>query len=455
MLIGIGLGPGNPDLLTLAAIKALKESRKVFVPGKLAEKLVSPYAKARILDFPMIQDKKELSKLWEKNAGIVAVEAKNKMVSFAVLGDPNVFSTFSHLKRTIEEKYPDIEITTIPGVSSITAQAARTNTSMDSSFVVSDGSPVNTKIILKSKHPEDVKKTLIEEGFNEFIFARRLFMENELVTGEIPQAGDYFSLMVAKRGKTRINNKNTHKETSKNDKTNKKIIYFVGAGPGNPKYITVRGRELLESADFVMYAGSLVNPVVLNYVHGEKLDSFGMKLEDIADVLSKKVDEGKNVVRLHSGDPSLYGAIIEQIDCLKKRGIDVEIVPGVTSLFAAAAALKTQLTINGITETLIITRPAGTTLDKDSIRELSRHNATMAIYLGTDKLRKIMQEVEYPEETPAAVVYHASWDDELVILGTVGDIADKVEAERINRSAMIIIGNVLIPHNFKRSHLYG
>ena len=441
MLIGIGLGPGNPDLLTLAAIKALKESRKVYVPGKLAEKLVSPYAKAQILDFPMIQDKLELSKLWEKNAGIVAVEAKNKMVSFAVLGDPNVFSTFSHLKRTIEEKYPDIEITTIPGVSSITAQAARTNTSMDSSFVVSDGSPVNTKIILKSKHPEDVKKTLIEEGFNEFIFARRLFMENELVTGEIPQAGDYFSLMVAKRGKTRINNK--------------KIIYFVGAGPGNPRYITVRGRELLESADFVMYAGSLVNPVVLNYVHGEKLDSFGMKLEDIADVLSKKVEEGKNVVRLHSGDPSLYGAIIEQIDSLKKRGIDVEIVPGVTSLFAAAAALKTQLTINGITETLIITRPAGTTLEKDSIRELSRHNATMAIYLGTDKLRKIMQEVEYPEETPAAVVYHASWEDELVILGTVGDIADRVEAERINRSAMIIIGNVLAPHNFKRSHLYG
>jgi precorrin-4/cobalt-precorrin-4 C11-methyltransferase len=454
MLIGIGLGPGNPDLLTLAAIKALKESRKVFVPGKLAEKLVSPYAKAQILDFPMILDKKELSKLWEKNAGIVALEAKKGMVSFAVLGDPNVFSTFSHLKRTIEEKYPEIEITTIPGVSSITAQAARTNTSMDSSFIVSDGSPVNTKIILKSKHPEDVKKTLIEEGFDEFIFAQRLFMENEFITGEIPRTGDYFSLMVAKKGKIRTNIEYNTKSYKK-DKTNKKIIYFVGAGPGNPKYITVRGRELLESADFVMYAGSLVNPVVLNYVHGEKLDSFGMKLEDIADVLSNKVNEGKTVVRLHSGDPSLYGAIIEQIDSLKKRGIDVEIVPGVTSLFAAAASLKTQLTINGITETLIITRPAGTTLMKDSIRELSRHNATMAIYLGTDKLRKIMQEVEYPEETPAAVVYHASWEDELVILGTVGNIADRVEAEGINRSAMIVIGNVLAPQNYKRSHLYG
>ncbi|MGB8217593.1 MAG: precorrin-4 C(11)-methyltransferase [Candidatus Methanoperedens sp.] len=246
--------------------------------------------------------------------------------------------------------------------------------------------------------------------------------------------------MVAKKGK---------------ESKNKKVVYFVGAGPGNPKYITVKGRELLESADVVMYAGSLVNPVVLNYSNGEKIDSYGMKLEEIVNVLAKGVEAGKTVVRLHSGDPSLYGAIIEQIDGLKKRGIEIEIIPGVTSLFASAASLKTQLTINGITETLIITRPAGTTLEKDSLRELSRHNATMAIYLGTDKLRKIMDEVTYPKETPAAVVYHASWEDEKVVLGTVGDIADKVEAEGIDKSAMIIIGNVLEPGNFKRSHLYG
>ncbi len=444
MLVGIGLGPGNPDLLTLAAIKALKESRKVFVPGKLAAKLVAPYVKPYLLEFPMIQDKAELSKIWEKNAAQVAEEAKKGMVSFAVLGDPNVFSTFSHLKRTIKEKYPGIEITTIPGVSAVTAQSARTNTSIDGSFIVSDGSPVTTKIILKAKHPGNVKKSLIEEGFNEFIFAERLFMDNERITGEIPESGDYFSLMVAKKRKE-----------GKEGKKDKKVVYFVGAGPGNPKYITVKGRELLESADVVMYAGSLVNPLVLNYSYGEKIDSYGMKLEEIVEVLAKGVEAGKTVVRLHSGDPSLYGAIIEQIDGLKKRDINIEIIPGVTSLFASAASLKTQLTINGITETLIITRPAGTTLEKDSLRELSRHNATMAIYLGTDKLRKIMNEVIYPKETPAAVVYHASWEDEKVIIGTVGDIADKVEAAGIDKSAMIIIGNVLEPENFKRSHLYG
>ncbi len=441
MLIGVGLGPGAPDLLTLAAIKVLKESRKVYVPGKLAKRLVAPYADSEILDFPMIQDKKELSKLWENNARIVAEEAAKGTVSFAVLGDPNVFSTFSHLARTIREKYPDVKITTIPGVSAVTAQASRTNTSIDGSFVVSDGSPVTMKIILKAKHPANVKKSLMNEGFNEFIFAERLFMENERVTGDIPESGDYFSLMVAKRGKEK--------------RKNKIIVYFVGAGPGNPRYITVQGRELLESADLVMYTGSLVNPDVLNYANCEKIDSHGMKLEDIVDVLANGAMKGKLVVRLHSGDPSLYGAIIEQIDGLKKRGIDAGIIPGVTSLFAAAAALKTQLTINGITETLIITRPQGTTLEKDSLRELSRHNATMAIYLGTDKLREIMNKVTYSRETPAAVVYHASWDDEKVILGTVGDIADKVEAAGIDKSAMIIIGNVLKPENYKRSHLYG
>jgi precorrin-4/cobalt-precorrin-4 C11-methyltransferase len=438
MLIGVGLGPGSPDLLTLAAVKALKESSKVFVPGKLAAELVAPYAKAEILDFPMILDKEELKKLWETNARIVAKEAQKGTISFAVMGDPNFFSTFSHLRRTLKEEYPYIEVTTIPGVSAITAQAARTGTSIERSFIVSDGSPVGTKILLKTRHPQIKRDELIKDGFDEFVYAQRLFMDNEKVTNTLPEEGDYFSILVAKKGK---NIKN--------------VVYFVGAGPGNPKYITVKGRELLESADLVMYTGSLVNTDVLNCIQGETLDSHGMKLEDIVDVLAKNVEGGKSVVRLHSGDPSLYGAIIEQIDGLTKRGIGIEIIPGVTSLFASAAALKMQLTLNGMTETLIITRPAGETLEKDSIKELSRHNATMAIYLGTHKLREIMGEVAYPRDTPVAVVYHASWEDELIIRGTVGDIAEKVEALGIDRSAMIIIGNVLSPENFKRSHLYG
>ncbi len=160
-LIGIGLGPGNPDLLTLAAVKALKESKKVYVPGKMAAELVAPYAETEILDFPMIQDEAEPSKLWENNARIVADDARDGIVSFAVIGDigdPNFFSTFSHIRRTIKENHPDIDIITIPGVSSITAQAARTNMSIQGSFIVSDGSPIRTKIILKTKNQKKQKK---------------------------------------------------------------------------------------------------------------------------------------------------------------------------------------------------------------------------------------------------------------------------------------------------------
>ncbi|HID26868.1 MAG TPA: precorrin-4 C(11)-methyltransferase [Methanosarcinales archaeon] len=233
-----------------------------------------------------------------------------------------------------------------------------------------------------------------------------------------------------------------------------KKVYFVGAGPGDPKLITVKGKELLESADIVIYTGSLINPEMLKYTKGEKIDSYGLSLEELVDIMSKKVIDGKKVVRLHSGDPSLYGAIVEQIDALSKNGIDVEIIPGVSSLFASTATLKTQLTLSGITQSLIVTRPEGKTLESDSIKELSKHNATMAIFLGVHKIREIMEKVEYPKDTPVAVVYHASWNDEQIICGTVSNIADKVESAKINKFAIILIGDVLQRKSFRRSHLY-
>ena len=232
-------------------------------------------------------------------------------------------------------------------------------------------------------------------------------------------------------------------------------VYFVGAGPGNAKYITVMGKELLEAADLVIYAGSLVNPEVVNYCKGEQIDSYGLTLDETTKLIVDNLKAGKNVVRLHSGDPSLYGSIVEQFEELKKFDVEVEVVPGVSSVFATAAALQTQLTLNEVSETLIITRPAGKTLEEDKIKELSRHNATMAVFLGTQKIEEIMNKIEYPPDTPVAVVFHASWDDEQVICGTVADIAQKIKDADIKRSAMIIIGGVVDPVNYRRSHLYG
>ncbi len=231
-------------------------------------------------------------------------------------------------------------------------------------------------------------------------------------------------------------------------------IYFVGAGPGDPDLITVKGKRLLQEADLVVYAGSLVNPQLLEGLKAELIDSNGLSLEDTTNKMLKALNESKRVVRLHSGDPSLYGAILEQMKPLEDSGVDVEVVPGVSSLFAASAALKTQLTLKGVSESLIVTRPAGTTLERDELAALSRHGTTLAVFLGVDKIRDAIASLDRPKDTPVAVIYHASWPDQKVLTGTLEDIAEKVEAEGISRSALILVGGVLKRTDFRRSHLY-
>ena len=231
-------------------------------------------------------------------------------------------------------------------------------------------------------------------------------------------------------------------------------LYIVGAGPGDPELITVKGKRLLSEADLVVYAGSLVNPALLRDIKAETLDSNGLSLEETQSRILAALLQGKKVVRLHSGDPSLYGAILEQMKPLEEEGVEMEIVPGVSSLFASAAALKTQLTLKGVSESLIVTRPAGTTLEKDELASLCRHNTTLAVFLGIDKIRQIMASLDRPGDTPVAVVYHASWPDEKVLRGTIDDIADKVEAAGLERSALILLGGVVNRTGFRRSHLY-
>ena len=234
-------------------------------------------------------------------------------------------------------------------------------------------------------------------------------------------------------------------------------VWFVGAGPGDPDLITVKGLSLLSDADVLIYAGSLVNPVLIaRSAAAIKLNSWGMKLEELVAAMEVPAKSGKTVVRLHSGDPSLYGAIVEQIEELEKRGIAVEIIPGVSSLFAAAAALGSQLTLRGVSESLIITRPAGKTLEQDQIRELSALGATMVVFLGTGKLGEITKKLACPQDTPAAVVYHASWPDQKIVRGTVADIAQKAKDEGIDHTALLIIGGVVDPRRkgYTRSYLY-
>lgn len=234
-------------------------------------------------------------------------------------------------------------------------------------------------------------------------------------------------------------------------------VYFVGAGPGAPDLITVRGMDLLLRADLLVYTGSLVNPVLIERSGAKlKVDSHGKTLEEIMPLMIRHAREGALVVRLHSGDPALYGAIVEQMQILAGEGIAYDVVPGVSSLFAAAAALQTQLTLGGVADTLIITRPAGKTLERDEIPELSTHTATMAFFLGADRIDEIIARLRCPSSTPAAVIYHASWPDEQIIRGTVADIGERTSAAGITRSALLLVGGVLEPavRGHRRSVLY-
>ena len=234
-------------------------------------------------------------------------------------------------------------------------------------------------------------------------------------------------------------------------------VVFVGAGPGDPDLITVKGLRLLEEADLLIYAGSLVNPVlVARSGAAERLNSHGMSLDALVDAMASASLAGRRVVRLHSGDPSLYGAIVEQIAGLEARGVPVAVVPGVSSMFGAAAALKTQLTLRGVSESVIVTRPAGATLEEDQLPALSRLGATLVVFLGTEHLEAITARLECPPETPAAVVYHATWPDQQVVTGTVAEIASKAREAGITRTALLVVGEVVRAGaaEFRHSFLY-
>ncbi len=237
-------------------------------------------------------------------------------------------------------------------------------------------------------------------------------------------------------------------------------VYFVGAGPGDPELLTLKAKRLLEEADVVVYSGSLLNPKILEYAKKAKLyDASKLDREEINEVLARASLEGNSVIRLHDGDPSIYSAIREQIDKLESKGIRCYTVPGISALFAAASRLNIELTLPGITQTIIITRAEARTPvpDQERISELARHGSTIVFYLSVHLIDDIVKELlngNYSNDTPALVVYKATWDDEIIIKGTLGNIARRVKEARINKTAIIIIGDVIDPKRYEFSKVY-
>lgn len=239
------------------------------------------------------------------------------------------------------------------------------------------------------------------------------------------------------------------------------MIYFVGAGCGAADLITVRGMKLLQQADVIIYAGSLVNPELLNYAKRkcEIYNSATMTLEEVMIVMIAAETAGKMVVRLHTGEPSIYGAIQEQMHLLDEKGIYYESCPGVSACFGAAASLNLEYTLPEVSQTLIITRMAGRTSvpDKESIEKLASHNASMAIYLSSGMLKELSRHLingGYRSDTPAAIVYKATWPDEQKYICTVGTLAETAEAHGIKNLAVVLVGDVISKSGYALSKLY-
>lgn len=239
------------------------------------------------------------------------------------------------------------------------------------------------------------------------------------------------------------------------------MIKFVGAGSGAPDLITVRGMKLLQEADVIIYAGSLVNPELLEYRKEDcqVYNSAYMTLEEVLEVMYRAEEEGLMTVRLHTGDPCLYGAIREQMDELDKRGIEYDSTPGVSSFCGAASALNLEYTLPNVSQSVIITRMAGRTPvpEKEEIESFAAHQATMVIFLSTSMLEKLSQRLiagGYTADTPAAIVYKATWDDEKTVVCTVGTLAQSAKENGITKTALMIIGDVVAHNHYSRSELY-
>ncbi len=239
------------------------------------------------------------------------------------------------------------------------------------------------------------------------------------------------------------------------------MIYFTGAGPGAEDLITVRGMRLIQEADIIIYAGSLVNPGLLKYAKKEPeiYNSALMTLEEVTDIMIRADGEGKDVVRLHTGDQSIYGAVREQMDILDRNGIKYESCPGVSACFGAAAALDMEYTLPDVTQTLIITRMEGVTAvpDRESIEKLSSHGSSMAVYLSAGMMKELSERLMaggYEADTPAAIVYKATFPDEKKIVCTVGELAERAGAHGITKTAVVLIGDAIAHRDYERSKLY-
>jgi precorrin-4/cobalt-precorrin-4 C11-methyltransferase len=465
----VGVGPGDPELLTLQAVRIIREAEVIALPKTGEQDIAALAIVKQVVDIsgkelielclPMTKDETVLAACRQKAAAMLAEILKTgKSIVFLTLGDPAIYSTYLYLHEWLLSEGYDARL--VPGVPSFCAVAAKLNMALCKGSEPLHLIPASYQNDREYLGWEGTRFDEIRKSLDKVIATLR--EEDHLALRRWWSAAPWKRADCNRPDVACIRGEQSellfyHYRQRQGERG---MIYFVGAGPGAADLLTIRGKALLEKADVIIYAGSLVNPELLKFAKQDCriLDSAGMTLEQVIEAMVGPARENKTVVRLHTGDPSIYGAIREQMDRLDSYNLGYEVVPGVSSFCAAAAALRAEYTLPEVSQSVIITRMEGRTPvpPKEEISLMAAHQASMVIFLSSgllDKLTQRLLEGGYQADTPAAIVYKASWDDQKVLRCSVATLAETAALNGISKTALILIGNFL-EGEYVRSKLY-
>jgi precorrin-4/cobalt-precorrin-4 C11-methyltransferase len=513
-LIGVGVGPGDPELVTVKAVRLLREADVVLVPvlgpepagpGR-AETVIRAYVAAdriKRLEFALNDTggvTPRRAAAWQAAAAAVAEEfaAGAATVAFGTLGDPSLYSTFSYLAQTVRGLVPGVTVQTVAGITAMQDLASRAGLSLAEGTepvtlvplnggvaaldqaLASRGTVVGYKVgAAASPAPGVLRDRLQAAGrLDGAVIGARLGLPGELIApaaevlrpppkpatsaSDIPNIPDipYLSTLIvpasrAARGAS-LRDASMLEQPSPAGR-----VVFVGAGPGAPDLLTQRGARAIAAADIVIWASSLVDQRVLAHAsqHAEIVDSAELPMEGVLAHYQRAAQQELQVARVHSGDPSLWGAVQEQLERCEALGLDTEIIPGVSSFTAVAATIKRELTIPEVAQSVILTRLGGGKTPMppgEQVREFARHGTTMALFLSAARSGQLQDELRqggYPEDTPCVVAYQVTWPDELILHTTLTNLAATIKQYKLWKHTLVLVGPALAADG-TRSHLY-
>jgi precorrin-4/cobalt-precorrin-4 C11-methyltransferase len=548
-LIGVGVGPGDPELVTVKAVRVLREADVVLVPvlagsgqptpepGR-AETIIRAYVdadKIKRLEFALNDTggvTPRRAAAWRAAATAVAAEFAGgaSTVAFGTLGDPNLYSTFSYLAQTVRDLVPGVDVQTMAGITAMQDLASRAGISLAEgtepvtlvplnggvgaleAALASGGAVVGYKVgAAASPAPQTLRDRLHQAGrLEDAVIGARLGLPGEIIApaaeylapappsapsstpppasppADIPDIPYLSTLIIPVRRPSRgssLAQDQSAPETRRTDGPSGRSyaarcsigpveasgpeerargrVSFVGAGPGAPDLLTLRGAKVIAAADVVIWASSLVHPDVLTHApkNAEIVDSAQLPMEGVLPYYERAAREALNVARVHSGDPSLWGAIQEQLEQCAALNLDTEIVPGVSSFTAVAARIGRELTIPEVAQSVILTRLGGGKTPMppgEQVAEFARHGTTMALFLSAARSAQLQDELlagGYPPDTPCVIAFQVTWPDELIVQCALADLAASIKERKLWKHTLVLVGPGLAAEG-SRSHLY-